>query len=280
MDIRSIVLKNFGANNIRQGAPMATIEEVLVPMYFLHRYQVEAASKIVGGLNYRYALRGDGQPVTELVSTAAQQKALEALLRTVTTEALALPENLIKNIPPRPLGYVRHRELVKLKTEMTFDPMAVAETGADLTFSMLLHPARANRLFEHHRRNTQQPSLESVLDKIIALSFKSGNSSGYEGGVQMNIAGAALMNLARLAVHKDSSTPVKGIVLNRLETLGQWIKKSQPLQQDESWKGFYTYCLNLLERLNENPEEFKVEPALPAPPGQPIGQEDWACSFH
>ncbi|MFM9074408.1 MAG: zinc-dependent metalloprotease, partial [Bacteroidota bacterium] len=148
MEVRSVVLKNFGERNIRTGAPMATLEEVLVPMYFLHRYQVEAASKIVGGLNYRYALRGDGQPVTEFLDPAVQEKALTELLSTTSASALQLPESLLKNIPPRPLGYTRHRELAKIRTELTFDPITLAETAADLTYSMLLHPARMNRLVE------------------------------------------------------------------------------------------------------------------------------------
>ena len=279
MEIRKVVLKNFGEKNIKPGAPMATLEEVLVPMYFMHRYQVEAASKVIGGLNYRYALRGDGQPVTDLIDPKIQQKALDALLNTVTVEALGLQESLIKNIPPRPLGYVRHRELVKLKTEMTFDPMSVAETGADLTYSMLLYPARANRLFEHNLRQKDQPSLEWVLDRVIAQAFKSGNSSGYDGGIQMNIASAALMNLAKLALNKETSAPVRGIVMNRLNLLYQWIQKGMTTQTNESWKGFYTYCLHLMDRMKEAPEEFKVEPALPAPPGQPIGDEDWMCAI-
>ncbi|MFM9074525.1 MAG: zinc-dependent metalloprotease, partial [Bacteroidota bacterium] len=86
MEVRSVVMKNFGERNIRMGRPMATIEEVLVPMYFMQRYQTEAVSKVVGGLNYRYALRGDGQPVTELLSPAVQQKALDALLKSASVD--------------------------------------------------------------------------------------------------------------------------------------------------------------------------------------------------
>src|SRR5690606_38679794 len=78
MQVRTLALKNFGEKNIREGTPMALLEEALVAIYFFHRYQAEASSKIIGGLNYRYALRGDGQPVTEMVSSAQQQKALDA----------------------------------------------------------------------------------------------------------------------------------------------------------------------------------------------------------
>ncbi len=89
---------------------MAEIEDTLVPLYLLHRYQTEAAAKEVGGLNYRYALRGDGQMVTEIVSAANQQKALDALLKTLAPTTLTLPESLLKILPPRPPGYPRTLE--------------------------------------------------------------------------------------------------------------------------------------------------------------------------
>ncbi|MEP6738259.1 MAG: zinc-dependent metalloprotease, partial [Chryseolinea sp.] len=118
MEIRTLALKNFGEKNIRPGAPMATLEEVFVPMYFFHRYQLEASSKIVGGLNYRYALRGDGQPVTEFISPAEQAKALDKLIETASPAALMIPERILKMIPPRPMGYDRHRELIGSRTDL------------------------------------------------------------------------------------------------------------------------------------------------------------------
>ena len=61
LDVRAAALKRFGENTIRPGTPMAQMEDTLVPLYLLHRYQVIAASKVIGGLDYRYAVRGDGQ---------------------------------------------------------------------------------------------------------------------------------------------------------------------------------------------------------------------------
>ncbi len=58
LKIRSIALSRFGENNIQMGAPMATLDEVLVPLYFLHRYQTEAASKVLGGNEYTICAAG------------------------------------------------------------------------------------------------------------------------------------------------------------------------------------------------------------------------------
>ena len=52
---------------------MSTLEDVLVPVYLLHRYQTEAASKVLGGLYYTYAVRGDGQKITERIPGAEQR---------------------------------------------------------------------------------------------------------------------------------------------------------------------------------------------------------------
>src|SRR6185369_9463163 len=118
-------------------------------------------------------------------------------------------ESLVKIIPPRPIGYSRHRELIKIRTELTFDPLAAAETAADNTYSLILHPARANRLFEHHSRDARLPSLESVIDKLMSTSIKASPKPGYEGAVQMSIDHALFTNLTKLALNKDAAAPSK-----------------------------------------------------------------------
>lgn len=270
LEVRAVALRNFGENNIKPGAPMATLEEVLVPIYFFHRYQIEAASKVVGGLNYRYALRGDGQPVTELLSPQQELNALEALIKTVQPSALMLPENLLKIIPPRPLGYQRHRELIKTRTDLAFDPLGMAETTADLTFSMILYPSRANRVFEHHSRDARLPSLESIIDRLLSTSIRANPKNGYEGAVQMSIDNAMFTSLAKLAFSKDASAPVKAIAALKLQQIKAWLI-TRTATSEEEWKAFYSYLAAQIGTMETNPEQFKSEMLLPAPPGMPIG---------
>ncbi len=278
LDVRAVALYNFGERNIKPGMPLATLEEVLVPMYFFHRYQVEAASKVVGGLNYRYAIRGDGQPVTELLTPQQEINALEALLRTVQPATLMIPENLVRSIPPRPLGYQRHRELVKIRTELTFDPLSAAETAADMTYSMILHPARANRLFEHHARDARLPSLESVIDRLLLTSIKAAPKTGYEGAVQMAIDWAMFINLAKLALSIDAAPPAKAIAIAKLKQLKTWLAVRPGV--NEEWGAFYAYLADMVTKLNDDPDEFKTQQILVPPPGQPIGEMDLDyCNF-
>jgi hypothetical protein len=280
LDIRRVALRNFGERNIKPGAPMATLEEVFVPMYFFHRYQTEAAVKMIGGLNYRYALRGDGQPVAELLTPQQELKAIDALLKTVEPSALMLPESLLKIIPPRPLGYQRHQELIKIKTGLTFDPLAAAETAADMTFSLVLHPARANRLFEHHSRDARLPSLESVIDKLLSAGIKVSPKQGYEGAVQMSVGTALFNNLSKLAVNKDAAVPAKAIAQLKLAQLQQWIAPRVNSTTDEDWRAFYTYLSNSISKMKADPDKFEEENIKEAPPGMPIGMDEMNyCKF-
>lgn len=279
MEIRQVALKNFGENTIRSGVPYALLEEAFVPVYFFHRYQTEAAVKLLGGMNYRYALRGDGQPVTELLTPQQELKAFDALMKTVSPATLMVPENILKIMPPRPIGYDRHRELVKIKTELTFDPLTVAETAADFTFSMMLHPARVNRLFEHHSRDARLPSLESVIDKMILLTIKAPAKTGYEGAVQMSVNYALLTNLAKLSLDdKDASAQSRAIALLKLDQLKLWLQTKQ--SADESWKAHYAFLAKQIDQIQDDPNEFKHENLLPVPPGAPIGMLERAYCGH
>jgi len=91
MKVRTKALSQFGANNIREGMPMAMLEDVLVPVYFYHRYQLEAVTKIVGGMSYIYTLRGDGRTATEAVTRQDQERALNAVIDCIDPKQLMIP---------------------------------------------------------------------------------------------------------------------------------------------------------------------------------------------
>ncbi len=105
LKVRAAALARFGEDAIQPDRPLSELEDTLVPLYLLHRYQTEAAAKEIGGLDYRYALRGDGELVTNIVDPANQQKALDAVLKTLAPETLTLPESLLRILPPRAFGY-------------------------------------------------------------------------------------------------------------------------------------------------------------------------------
>ncbi len=110
--IRARALARFGEKAIKPGRPMALLADTLVPLYLLHRYQTEAAVKLIGGQEFRYAMRGDGQLVTRMVPAADQRRALAAVLATVAPAALTLREELLRLLPPRPPEYGRIRDFI------------------------------------------------------------------------------------------------------------------------------------------------------------------------
>jgi hypothetical protein len=272
MVIRKHIIDNFSEKAIRQDAPMATLEEVLVPMYLLHRYQVEAASKMLGGLYYTYALKNDGQPVTRFVPPAEQWKAFNAMMGTITPDALALPEKLLEKIPPRPDFYPRTRELFKSRTGLTFDPMAAAEGAAGTTLQFMLQPERAARLVQYQSRDSKQPGLIPVIDKLIAQTWKAPQPIGYKGELQRLVNNLTLKQLLTLAATGTAPESVRGIALLEIDGLKKWMLTSIKSSAG-SQKANLLFGLSQISEFEKNPDKFKPEPELPMPDGSPIGEE-------
>src|SRR5260370_2576717 len=184
MNVRAAALRRFGENNIREGAPMATLEDVLVPLYMYHRYQVEAAVKQVGGEDYTFSLRGKGDRNPQIIAPEEQRRALAAVLDTLKPEVLALPESVLRLIPPRPPGYPRTREDFRIRTYPTFDALAPPEAIANHVCDFLLNQERAARLVEFHARDSRNPGFDEVLDKILTATWKTPARGGYQGEIQ------------------------------------------------------------------------------------------------
>ena len=148
MELRKVAIDNFSIDNIRTQEPNSVLEDVFVPLYFFHRYQTEATSKLIGGLDYNYAVKGDGQRVVEPISVTSQESALKTILMTLDAERIAIPKEKLGLFPPRAIGYQATRESFKGRTGVSFDALSAAETAADMTLGLLSHPERASRLIQ------------------------------------------------------------------------------------------------------------------------------------
>lgn len=279
LQVRELALNNFSENNIRPGEPMAALEESLAPIYFFHRYQTEAAVKVVGGLNYTYALRGDGQIPTSFVPASEQKEALEAVLETINPKTLALREELIKTIPPRPIGYSRSRETVKIRTGLTFDPIASAEAAADMSIGLLLRPERASRLVEYKSRDASQPGLDYVLDELIKATWKSKVVSGYEGEIRNAVKAVTLKNMMYLVSDNMANEQARAIAYAKLSGLKAWANKQASMTKDMNEKASLQFAVFQIEQFEDNPQAFERMKPLSPPDGSPIGSDDNFCSF-
>jgi hypothetical protein len=274
MIVRRQVIDNFSEKAIRQDAPMATLEEVLVPMYLMHRYQVEAASKMLGGLYYTFALKNDGQTITKFVPPAEQWKAFNALMGTITPNALALPEKLIEKIPPRPIGYPRTRETFKSRTGLTFDPLSAAESAAVNTLEFMLHPQRAARLVEYHSRDNSQPGLDAVISKLVTQTWKAPQQPGYKGELQRLVNNLTLKQILELAANTKAPENVRGITLLQIDELKKWMNKAV-LTSVSDQKANLLFGLSQIKQFENSPDKFQPAETLNMPDGSPIGMDNF-----
>jgi hypothetical protein len=266
-------LQRFGENNIREGAPLATMEDALVPIFMLHRYQVEAAAKFVGGMDYTNALRGDGQTPTQIVTPAEQRRGLATVLATLKPEALALPETLLRIIPPRPLMYERGREHFKIHTSPTFDALAPAEAAAKHTLQFLFNPARAARLVEFHARDARNPGLEEVLDAVVAATWKAPRDAGYSGEIGRVVDGVVLFDLMALAVNEQATEQVRAIAWLKLEELKSWMAASRGSAGNSAQSAHWFYAEQEIALFQKEPRRLTVAAPAEPPDGPPIGME-------
>jgi hypothetical protein len=280
MQVRAAALRRFGENNIRSGAPMATIEDVLVPIYMLHRYQVEAASKLIGGMDYTFALRGDGETPTQIVAASEQRRALAAVLATLKPEALELPESLLKIIPPRPPEYERGREYFKIRTYPAFDALAPAEEAAQHTLQFLFNPERAERLVEFHARDKANPSLGDVLDSVLEATWKAPRGNGYAEQINDVVDDVALYDLMALAASDRASDEVRGVAALKLHNLKGWLDSTAGAMRPNSDQSHFYFASKQIEQFEKDPKRLDLTPPAEPPDGPPIGangdgDDDW-----
>ena len=265
MKVRAAALAKFGENNIRTGMPMAMLEDVLVPVYLFHRYQLEAVTKQVGGLYYTYALKGDGQMVTKPMTKQEQLSALNAVVDCMQPSILALPENIIKLIPPRPNEYPYNRELFNRRTGLAFDPLAAAETAADFPLSFLFNPARLNRMVQYQAENDGL-GIDEMIKVLMSKTWKAPALHGLEGLILQQNEQLLLTYLLSVAVSDEASFATRAAVMEAIENIKDQAAKEVKNAMTPN-KG---YWLLTLERINKR---YEVKPFVPEkmPPGSPIG---------
>jgi hypothetical protein len=269
MEVRQKALRQFGVRNLREGMPMAMLEDALVPIYLYHRYQVEAAVKLVGGLDYNYALRGDGQMVVKPVGKKVQQDALTALLATMEPSQLRLPDTLLKLIPPRPAGYDFSKELFTKRTGLSFDALSPAESATDMVLSFLFHPARLSRLVQQEL-TMGGLSLNDMLKTFRTRTFSAPRLKDIDGLIQQQNEQLILTYLMAATLNTDINFGARAIIKNQLSEISTQIKAAEKTATDPLWKGHYQLAIMRMEK----PELAKPTLHTPPPPGAPIGCED------
>jgi hypothetical protein len=278
LKVRANALDRFGENNVREGAPLALLEDVLVPLYLSHRYQTEAASKSIGGLRYTYAVRGDGQVPTAMVPGDEQRRALDAVLATLKPETLVLPERIVRLIPPRPAGFPSTRELFSGRTGLTFDPLGAAESAATLTAGLVFHRERAARLVEYHARDPKLPGLEEVIDRTAAATWKAPHEASAAGEVQRVVDSVLLRHLMALAASEEASAQVRAVASAKLAEWKVWAASAPAA--DPAQRTHLRQMAREIDRFEKDPKSLSLPKPAEPPPGQPIGASWMSCDWN
>ena len=262
--VRHHALQRFGLDRLADGRPVAELEEVLAPLYYYHRYQLDAAVKVIGGLEYNYAVLGDGQWPTRRVDGERQRRALQVILSILEPEALDLPESVLTLLTPRPFLYPPHRELFVGATAPTFDALGAARSAADQVLQGLLHPGRLARVADFQRRGEGQPGVDEILQAIDRQVFANPQESRRHAALRRL---TQWVFVERLMVLEDSwATPeVRTAAAWHLQQLGQRLDRSNPhgFALGEAIDRLAERRMSQYAAVNKVAEEL--------PPGSPIG---------
>jgi hypothetical protein len=269
LKVRKAALARFGEKAIKPGRPMALLADVLVPLYMLHRYQTEAAVKLLGGLEFRYAMRGDSQLVTKLVSGEDQRRALGAVLATLSPAALTLREDLLRLLPPRPPEYGPTRDTFRGHTGLTFDPLGAAEAAATHTLSFLFQPQRAARIAEHHQRDASLPDLHEVLQATLDATWHAPAEQGLAQAVKLRVEHVVLRHLLALAAAEEASPLVRAVAQDVISGLRTILAAETP-PADAMTRAHRAAGMTTIDAFSRTPEAFRRPNTLPPPPGMPI----------
>ncbi len=261
--IRSLALKNFGMNSIPDNASLSSLEDVLVPVYLSHRYQLEAVSKQIGGLDYEYERKGDySKPKgVSFVAAERQKRALKQLLEATSPAFLCLPDEVLALIPPTAFGDDITREQFKSRMGLAFDPVSAAEAAANFSYSLLLHPERLNRVSWQASQSKGIPDVAEIAGRIFAMHWYDKKQADY--GLNARLRMVAL-NAVIKAASSDELAPEAKLALNdALMELDEWLDDKSKLPGSE----LLHKQLGVYFETGNWPGAFEPKPL---PPGSPI----------
>ena len=265
--VRKVAIENFSTDNIKSSEPYSVLEDVFVPLYFFHRYQTEAVSKLIGGLDYNYSVKGGNQRVVKRVDGKTERKALNSILKTIDVNTIAIPKNKLDLFPPRAMGYNRSRESFKSKNGVAFDPFGAVNTSSEMTLSFLFNAQRASRLVQHKSLDNSQLGLVELIDTVIDNSFKKKYEDTYYQELQNVINSQVLNQLFYLGANQNTYLQVTAIVNSKLDEIANLLKTNASRIQ----KIYNNQLLKRIETFKKNPTNYKKINAPKIPDGSPIG---------
>jgi len=271
MLVREVALNNLDASILNQSQAHSELREAIVPIYLLHRFQVAAASKIIAGIDYNYAL-AEQKLLNQVVSATWQRQALQAVLTTLSNDYLTLPQALLSRLPPKAFGFSATRESFSSQTGFSVDPLSMAEASARHTLRYLLDSTRANRLMLQVANDEDQLSLDEMLTELIGYTLtksQQDSRSGLELLISQRVNTVVVEQLLALSHRSALSVEAKAIVSQRLDTLTQWLKKKAK-RGNKAHRIHSEWLQHELTKGRNDPDYRLIPSPAKLPPGSPI----------
>ncbi|WP_170132046.1 zinc-dependent metalloprotease [Arenicella xantha] len=270
--LRQVALANFGAANLKAGQPWSELEEILLPVFYSHRYQTEAAAKWVGGMTYEYdrkdrELQASNGPSVQVLGGNDQTRAMMVLLESLQAEFLVLPDSALAMMVPKAAEYARSRESLHGNTGIAFDQVALATKSAQHTLSLILHPQRLARL---HQQSAADPTIPSIAQLTNALHAQviATEKSGINAAIHQAVIDLIYSNYLNILQTSTVAPEVRVAMFEALNTERNYLERRLPKASTE-YRASIRYQLKRLESLSVSPSDKLIElPSLP--PGSPI----------
>lgn len=269
LEIRKVALAQFGLNNLAANQPLSDLQEILVPIYLFHRFQVTAAAKLIGGVDYHYEVKGANNQGVVNVTSLRQRFALEQLMATLTFDNLVIPKTALALITPKAYGSYRNRESAPSKMGLVFDPVTLASANVQHTLQAVLDPARLNRIAFQHSQDNQNWSLTEYLETIVTNTIKTLPADNSHAPVYQRLSALTVENLMALLTSESSSIEIKAATLEVIKGLSNWLSVSIVEKTAHSDATLYL----LQHHIDWYLEHRKWQPLIKAPklpPGSPI----------
>lgn len=271
MLVRELALKNINASILDNSLAHSELREAIVPIYLLHRFQVEAASKIVAGVDYNYALANESL-LNQPVDATWQRQALQAVLKTLSSDYLTLPTQLLNKLPPKAYGFSPTRESFSSQNGFNIDPLSMAEASTRNTLRYLLNSARVNRLALQYATDDGQLSLDEVLTELVGFTLIQSQDSGTKGVellVTQRINSVVVEQLLALYHHAGLAIEARSVVNQQLSSLSKWLTKKAK-RGDKEYRGHFQWLEKELKKGMADPEHKVFPKPAKLPPGSPI----------
>ena len=262
--VRQRALDQFSVDQIPKGRPYSELEDVFVPMYLLHRYQTEAAVKLIGGTLYDYQVKGGVSSGLRIVPKNDQLTALNAVLVTLSPTTLEISSQLQKLFPPRAFGFARTRESFKSNLGLNFDPISAAVTASEMTLGLLMMPERLNRLYLQEIMDPQELGLKQALSIIENALGQMDKQPSYHQSVQAVVFDQYLQFVMAAMVSKKTMSTVKALLGYHLRGIQKSLKKGKTVDD--------RYWLSVMAYFEAHPDKFEPVIVPKIPDGSPIGQ--------